>query len=117
MKSQLIAIVAALVLVGCGDKGFEGKYSLTIRDRDQLFNIKKDGYVIKNEETNGNWKIIDDLLVLEFSTDDWRGKDHYIHKFNIHDMKWIYYEKNRKNQTETVLWKEIMKNKYLTKIN
>ena len=116
MKHLLLTTIAAVVLVGCGDKGFEGKYYFTIKDRDQLINIKSDGYVIMNEEKNGNWKIIDDLLVLEFSTDDWRGKHNYIYKFNINNFKWVYYEKNGENWTETPTWKSIMKNNYLTKI-
>ncbi|MCS5612952.1 MAG: ankyrin repeat domain-containing protein [Candidatus Poribacteria bacterium] len=74
MKSQLIVIVAAVVLVACASvPEYSGSYSLTVEGTTIRFQLKSDGSFIGspegvNDDAVGTWKVEGDLLVCEGTT-------------------------------------------------
>ena len=74
MKSILVSIVAAVVLVACASKPeYSGSYSLTVEGGTIRFQLKSDGSFIGspegvNDDVVGTWKIEGDLLVCEGTT-------------------------------------------------
>ena len=75
MKSILVSIVAAVVLVACASKPeYSGSYSLTLVEGMTIrFQLKSDGSFIGspegvNDDVVGTWKIEGDLLVCEGTT-------------------------------------------------
>ena len=99
MKSQLIAIVAAVLVVGCGEsqppepptaKGtdYSGKYTLSLPeiDEDLIFELKPDGSFLGKTSTEagndliGSWKVEGELLICEGTAE--KSSQVIIVKFN-----------------------------------
>jgi len=87
MKSILVSIVAAVVLVGCGSEpDHSGTYILTIMSDDISLELKPDGSFIgtpqdkEDDRAIGSWKVEGDFLVCEGTTE--RRSEKISLKFN-----------------------------------